>query len=84
MDKRNISITIWGAEKGNWVEWYNDIKNLMKKFGYENTHIGIVSEHYSTGKIMTVARKEKEIISNIVAGEVPRVFHAILYQKGIK
>ena len=37
MDKRNISITIWGAEKGNWVEWYNDIKNLMKKFGYENT-----------------------------------------------
>ena len=25
MDKRNISITIWGAEKGNWVEWYNGI-----------------------------------------------------------
>ena len=84
MDKRNISITIWGAEKGNWVEWYNDIKNLMKKFGYENTHIGIVSEHYSTGKIMTVARKEKEIISNIVAGEVPMSFSCYSLPEGYK
>ena len=40
MDKRNISITIWGAEKGNWVEWYNDIKNLMKNLIlYKNTTI---------------------------------------------
>ena len=84
MDKRNISITIWGAEKGNWVEWYNDIKNLMKKFGYENTHIGIVSEHYSTGKIMTVARKEKEIISNIVAGEIPMSFSCYSLPEGYK
>ena len=56
----------------------------MKKFGYENTHIGIVSEHYSTGKIMTVARKEKEIISNIVAGEVPMSFSCYSLPEGYK
>lgn len=84
MDKRNISITIWGAEKGNWLEWYKDIKNLMNKFGYENTHIGIVSEHYSAGKIMTVARKEKEIISEISMGEVPMSFSCYSLPKGYK
>lgn len=34
----------------------------MNKMGYENTHIGIMSEHYSSGKIMTVARKEKRLL----------------------
>lgn len=44
MDDRKISITIWGKEKGDWIEWYNDIKNLMNKLGYEHTHIGVLSK----------------------------------------
>ena len=28
MNERKISITIWGAEKGDWIDWYNDIKEL--------------------------------------------------------
>ena len=71
MDDRKISITIWGKEKGDWIEWYNDIKNLMNKLGYEHTHIGILSKNYSSGKIFTVARKEREILTKINEGEIP-------------
>ena len=43
MDKKVISITLWGngTEKGKWIEWYEDIKEVMNSLGYKNTHIGI-------------------------------------------
>lgn len=84
MDKRKISITIWGKEKGSWLEWYKDITNLMNKLGHENTHIGILSEHYSSGKIMTVVRKEKEIIMKMNEGEIPKSFSCYSLPKGYK
>lgn len=84
MTKRKISITIWGEKKGNWLEWYKDISKLMHKIGYENTHIGIISEHYSSGKIMTVARKEKEIIMKMNEGEIPKSFSCYSLPKGYK
>ncbi len=84
INNRRISITIWGTEKGDWIEWYNDIKNLMHKLGYEHTHIGIMSEHYSFGKILTVARKEKEILTKINEGEIPKSFSCYSLPKGFK
>lgn len=84
MNDRRISITIWGTEKGDWIEWYNDIKNLMNKLGYEHTHIGIMSEHYTSGKILTVARKEKEILTKIIEGEIPMSFSCYSLPKGYK
>ncbi len=74
MDKRKISITIWGKEKGNWLEWYKDVTDLMTQMGYKNTHIGIITESYNTGKVVTVARKEKEILTRIREGEFPSCF----------
>ncbi len=74
MDKRKISITIWGKEKGNWLEWYKDVADLMTQMGYKNTHIGITTKSYNTGKVVTVARKEKEILTRIKDGELPRSF----------
>lgn len=84
MDKRKISITIWGREKGNWLDWYKEITNLMNEMGYENTHIGIMSQYYSSGKIMTVARKEKEVIMKMSEGEIPKSFSCYSLPKGYK
>ena len=84
MDDRKISITIWGKEKGDWIEWYNDIKNLMNKLGYEHTHIGILSKNYSSGKILTVARKEREILTKINEGEIPMSLSCYSLPKGFK
>lgn len=43
MDKKVISITLWGngAEKGKWIEWYSDIKEIMNSQGYKQTHMGM-------------------------------------------
>lgn len=84
MDERKISITIWGREKGDWLEWYKDIKTLMNKLGYEHTHIGIISTHYTSGKVLTVARKESEIITKLGEGEVPMSFSCYSLPKGYK
>lgn len=68
---KNISITLWGncIEKQKWVEWYNDVKNLFNELGYVHTHIGIHSKSYNSGKVVTVTRKEKEILSKMENGE---------------
>lgn len=73
MDKKVISITLWGngTEKGKWIEWYEDIKEIMNSLGYKHTHIGIDSKSYTSGKVLTVARKEKEILAKIRDGEIP-------------
>ena len=41
MDKKVISITLWGngIQKENWLNWYQDIENLMESLGYKLTHI---------------------------------------------
>lgn len=84
MAERNVSITMWGFPEGGWIEWYSDIKTLMKQLGYENTHIGLMSDHYTSGKLLTVVRKEKEIIKKITEGEIPRSFSCYSLPKEYK
>ena len=70
---KNISITLWGngIEKQKWIEWYKDVKELFSNLGYVHTHIGIQSQSYKNGKVMTVIRKEKEILTKLDQGEEP-------------
>lgn len=76
MEEKVISITLWGngIQKGKWLNWYQDIENLMKGLGYKPTHIGIQSKTFCTGKILTVARKKKDILAAIASGETPSSF----------
>lgn len=76
MEEKVISITLWGngIQKENWLNWYQDIENLMKSLGYKLTHIGIQSKTFCSGKILTVARKKKDILATIAAGENPSSF----------
>ena len=71
--EKNISITLWGngIEKQKWIEWYKEVKELFNNLGYVHTHIGIKSQSYNRGKVMTVARKEKEILSRLEQNEEP-------------
>lgn len=86
MDEKVISITLWGngAEKGKWIEWYDDIKEIMNSLGYKQTHIGIESKSYTSGKILTVVRKEKEILAKIKDGEIPLSFCCYSLPKGYR
>ena len=56
----------------------------MHNLGYEHTHIGILSQNYTSGKILTVTRKEKEILTKIKEGEKPMSFSCYLLPKGYK
>lgn len=79
MDDKVISITLWGngSETGKWIEWYDDIKEIMNNLGYKQTHIAIKSKSYTSGKVLTVARKEKEILAKMNDGEVPLAMECI-------
>jgi hypothetical protein len=79
-----ISITMWGAKKGNWIEFYTDIKEIIDNLGYEHTHIGIKNGKFSSGKIMTVKRKEKEIFESINGGDLPLSFSLYSLPKNYK
>ena len=86
MEEKVISITLWGngTKKGKWLDWYYENKNLMKDLGYKLTHIGIQSQSFTSGKILTVARKEKEILSKISDGEIPFSFACYSLLKNYK
>lgn len=86
MDDKVISITLWGngSEKGKWIEWYDDIKEIMNSLGYKQTHIAIKSKSYTSGKVLTVARKEKEILAKMNEGEIPLTMECISLSKGYR
>ena len=67
MDEKVISITIWGngIQQEKWLNWYQYVENLAKSLGYKLTHIGIQSKSFCSGKILTVARKKKDILASI-------------------
>lgn len=73
METNTISITLWGNGqiKGRWLEWYNDVGTIFKELGYKRTHIGMQSKSYVNRKIVTVARKEAQILQLLQAGEKP-------------
>lgn len=66
-----ISISLWGEKpnEDNWGEWYVESKKIGEEMGLKMTHLGINSTNYSSSKIMTITRKEKEILSAIENGE---------------
>ncbi len=72
MDKR-ITYSFWGKEKTtqNWIDWYKDVKFLINCIGYELSHIGVEFESYDSKKIVTVKRKEKDILLRMNNGEIP-------------
>lgn len=76
MDKNTISITLRGdaLKKGKWIEWYDYISLTILKLGYEKTHIAMESDAYATRKIVTVSRKEKQILQMINEGVQPTCF----------
>ncbi len=86
MSEKVISITLWGngSEMGKWIDWYDDIKEIMNSLGYKQTHIGIKSKSYTSGKALTVARKEKEILAKIKDGEIPLIMECLSLPKGYK
>ncbi len=67
-----ISYTFWGNDiLASWSEWYADVAELFKSIDLSITHIGIKSQSFNSGKIITVARKGKRIIEAISNGEIP-------------
>lgn len=71
MEKIIISISLWGKTKKEqkWDEWYEDVKKLADSIGINMTHLGIRSTNYSSSKILTIRRKEKDILECIKKGE---------------
>lgn len=84
MNEENVSITIWGAPKGKWLDFYADIKGMIDALGYEHTHIGIKNGKFSSGKLMTVKRKEKEVLTSINEGDLPLSFSLYSLPKNYK
>jgi len=73
MNRSVICFAIWGDGyiKEKWYEWYKDMTSIMEKTGHLQTHIGIKSKSYMSGKILSVNRKGKEIVSRLSEGEIP-------------
>ncbi|SFU79868.1 hypothetical protein [Butyrivibrio sp. INlla21] len=71
MSLQSITIVLWGTPKktGDWIDWYERIKELSNKIGHPITHLGIKSESNTSSKIVTVSRKEKQLIETIKSGE---------------
>lgn len=76
MGRRTISLTMWGKllNKYSWNEWYIDVKKIFEMLGLDITHLGIDSPRYHSGKVLTVSRKEKEILKSFEEGEIPTSF----------
>ncbi|RKM58007.1 hypothetical protein D6853_00245 [Butyrivibrio sp. X503] len=72
MSLKNITIVLWGTPKrtDDWIEWYERIKELSAKMGHPITHLGITGIKNSSSKIVTVSRKERQMIESIKNGEV--------------
>lgn len=67
-----VSVTFWGdgLTKGKWLEWYHDIGIIFQELGYQKTHLDIQSESYTNKKIVSVVRKEKQILPILQNGKV--------------
>lgn len=75
MKADTVSITLWGDGliKGKWFEWYYDMDTIFQELGYKKTHFDIQSEAYTINKIVTVKRKEKQVLPILQNGKVTRV-----------
>ena len=86
MEANTISITLWGDGliRGKWLEWYNYVGTLFEKIGYERTHIAMGSDSYTNKKIVTVSRKEKQILQILKNGGKPTRFSCYSLPKDYK
>lgn len=86
MDKSTISITLRGnaLKKGKWIEWYEYICSIIHELGYNRTHLAIESETYTTKKIVTISRKEKQILQLLDNGLQPTSFSIYSLPKDYK
>lgn len=83
---KRITYSFWGNDKKehNWIDWYYDVKCLFHDFGYELSHVSVDFELYNPPKILTVKRKEKEIIHLMENGEIPKSFECFSLPNGFK
>ena len=81
-----ITYVFWMNEdiEYKWADLYNDVKDLFKALGYEVSHLGIVSDSFNSGKVVTVNRKEKEVIKKLIDGERPLSFTWLSIPKSYK
>ena len=73
MDRKATGIWLFSHKKvqGNFVEWYRDMTELFLRLGHKPTHIVVQFVLYGEIRIVTVARKEKEILQRLSEGEIP-------------
>lgn len=86
MDRETISIALWGDGRvfGKWLEWYCDMGDVFQKLGYKRTHLGITSPSFQGDRILTVARKEKQILQVLKDGEIPEDLMCYSLPKGFR
>ena len=73
MDKKITGIWLEGEtkSKGNWIDWYLDMADVIRWLGYEPTLIDCEFEDYHPNGWLTIARKEKAILRRLEEGDVP-------------
>lgn len=67
-----ISIVLYGkisTEKKAWERWYKYSKQFIHRLNYDANYISIESTTINSGKILTLKRAEKKILSAIEKGE---------------
>lgn len=72
MEKETVSITLSGLiprDNDNWINWYEDSKNIVNFLGYSVTHIGIESTSLHSGKVLSIKRSEKKVLKSIQNGD---------------
>ena len=82
MRSRKIAITIWGEIKGDIKEYY--FETMMSGLGYEITHLGIETTNYSPKSIVSVKRKEKDMLERIENGEIVKSLECFSLPKDYK
>lgn len=86
MDNLTVSLTMWGKmlNEYSWNDWYYDNKKIFSELGLNITHLGVISPRYNSGKVLTVLRKEKEILENLKKGEIPTSFSCYALPHGYR
>ena len=73
MENETVSITLNGVvDESKWLDWISDAKGIFEMFGYRVTHIGIQSQKFTSGKIMSMAKQEKKIFDALMLGDFVR------------
>ena len=70
---KNYAVTIWGKSisDDNWAEWYEDTKALADDLGFSLSLFCVTGMTNGPKNVVTVARKEKDLLSAISEGDVP-------------